>query len=127
MESWKRPLRRSNGIVPFSFTEMGRPTPIARIVASSRHFLVTGLPRLVGSPSIKEVDRARRAVLRQLKHSIRQDPERVNTWLRLINTARNLERIADHAASIAEAVIDIREGDIVRHAESNFRESWSNQ
>ncbi len=65
--------------------------------------------------SDKEVDHARRAVLRQLKHAIRRDPERVNTWLRLINTARNLERIADHAASIAEAVIYMREGDIVRH------------
>ena len=64
----------------------------------------------------KEVNRVQQVVLRQLKQAIRRDPEQVNAWLRLINTARNLERIADHAASIAEAVIYMREGDIVRHA-----------
>jgi phosphate transport system protein len=61
------------------------------------------------------VDRRYRAVLTELKCAIRSDPERLDTWLRLINTARNLERIADHAASIAEAVVYLKEGDIVRH------------
>jgi phosphate transport system protein len=57
-----------------------------------------------------------RAVLKELKASIRTDPDRIDGWLRLINTARNLERIADHATHIAEAVIYLQEGDIVRHA-----------
>jgi len=61
------------------------------------------------------VDRRYHAVLAELKDEIRRDPERLNTWLRLINTARNLERIADHATSIAEAVVYLKEGDIVRH------------
>jgi phosphate transport system protein len=61
------------------------------------------------------VDRHYRIVLNQLKEEIRRDPDRLNTWLRLINTARNLERIADHATSIAEAVVYLKEGDIVRH------------
>jgi phosphate transport system protein len=61
------------------------------------------------------VDDRYRAVLAELKNAIRHDPERLDTWLRLINTARNLERIADHAASIAEAVVYLKEGDIVRH------------
>ncbi len=56
----------------------------------------------------------------ELKGEIRRDPERLNHWLRLINTARNLERIADHATSIAEAVVYLKEGDIVRHAEGNL-------
>ncbi|HWE36173.1 MAG TPA: phosphate signaling complex protein PhoU [Isosphaeraceae bacterium] len=61
------------------------------------------------------IDRRRRAVLKELKQAIRREPERVNTWLRLINTARNFERIADHATNIAEAVIYLKEGDIIRH------------
>ena len=61
------------------------------------------------------VDRLRRAVLKELKDCIRQEPDRVNTWLRLINTARNIERVADHATNIAEAVIYLKEGDIIRH------------
>ena len=64
------------------------------------------------------VDRRYRAVLNELKDEIRRDPERLNAWLRLINTARNLERIADHASSIAEAVVYLKEGDIVRHVVS---------
>ena len=61
------------------------------------------------------VDRLRRVVLKELKDAIRQDPERVDTWLRLINTARNLERVADHASNIAETVVYLKEGDIIRH------------
>jgi phosphate transport system protein len=65
------------------------------------------------------VDRLRRAVLRELKEAIRQEPDRIDTWLRLINTARNLERVADHAATIAETVVYLKEGDIIRHGGSH--------
>jgi phosphate transport system protein len=61
------------------------------------------------------VDRLRRAVLKELKDAIRRDPERVETWLRLINTARNLERVSDHASNIAETVVYLKEGEIIRH------------
>jgi phosphate transport system protein len=61
------------------------------------------------------VDCRYRAVLTELKNGIRRDPARLDTWLRLINTARNLERIADHATTIAEAVVYLKEGDIIRH------------
>ncbi len=64
------------------------------------------------------VDRHRRVVLKELKQAIRNDPDRINTWLRLINASRNLERIADHATNIAEAVIYLKEGQIVRHERS---------
>jgi phosphate transport system protein len=50
-----------------------------------------------------------------LTDSIRRDPERVEDWLRLIDLARHLERVGDHAASIAEAVIYLKEGEIIRH------------
>jgi phosphate transport system protein len=64
------------------------------------------------------IDRLRRAVLKELKDAIRQEPARVDTWLRLINTARNLERVADHATNIAETVVYLKEGDIIRHGGS---------
>ena len=62
----------------------------------------------------KEVDRHRSLLLKELKEALRERPDRVNTWLRLINSARNLERVADHATNIAEAVIYMKEGVIVR-------------
>jgi phosphate transport system protein len=65
--------------------------------------------------SDRRLDLHHRAVATQLKQDIRRDPDRINVWFLLYNTARNLERIADHATNIAEAVIYLKEGDIVRH------------
>jgi phosphate transport system protein len=61
------------------------------------------------------VDQMQRQVLTELKGAILRQPDRLTEWLRLINTARNLERISDHATNIAEAVIYIKEGQIIRH------------
>jgi phosphate transport system protein len=63
----------------------------------------------------RRIDRHYRSVLKLLKQEIVQYPERINTWLRLVNTARNIERIADHASKIAEAVVYLKEGEILRH------------
>jgi phosphate transport system protein len=68
----------------------------------------------------QRVDRDYRAVQKQLKLSIVNNPERIDTWLRLINTARNLERIADHAVKIAESVIYLKQGEILRHRTANL-------
>jgi phosphate transport system protein len=67
----------------------------------------------------REVDSECRGVLEDLKRAIRREPGRVTTWLHLTNTARNLERAADHASNIAKAVIYLEEGVIVRHAGSD--------
>jgi phosphate transport system protein len=63
----------------------------------------------------QQVDWDYRVVQKALKEEIIRDPDRIDTWLRLVNTARNLERIADHASKIAEAVIYLKEGAILRH------------
>lgn len=60
------------------------------------------------------VNQQRIALVEELKDAVRNSPERVNTWLRLINSARNLERAADHACEIAAAVIYVKEGVMVR-------------
>jgi phosphate transport system protein len=67
----------------------------------------------------QRIDRDYRAVQKQLKAEIVRDPERIDTWLRLVSTARNLERIADHAAKIAESVIYLKQGEILRHRPAN--------
>jgi phosphate transport system protein len=56
----------------------------------------------------KEIDRQCRVVLRELKSSLRQHPEWVRPLLRLVNSARNLERIGDHTVNIAEAIVYIK-------------------
>jgi phosphate transport system protein len=64
----------------------------------------------------QHVDREYRTVQKLLKLEIVRNPERLDTWLRLVNTARNLERIADHAVKIAESVIYLRGGEILQPA-----------
>jgi phosphate transport system protein len=66
----------------------------------------------------QRVDGHYRAIRKQLKLEIVREPERIDTWLRLVNTARNLERIADHAAKISESVIYLKEGEILRQSVS---------
>ena len=56
----------------------------------------------------EEIDRQFRMVSRALKDSLRHQPERVTSFLRLVNTARNLERIGDHTVNIAEAILYIK-------------------
>jgi phosphate transport system protein len=46
---------------------------------------------------------------------IRKDPGQVEPLLHLLSASRHLERIADHATNIAEDVIYLVDGDIVRH------------
>lgn len=63
----------------------------------------------------QRIDRDYRTLQKQLKQEILVRPEQINTLLRLVNTARNLERIADHAVKIAEAVVYLEQGQILRH------------
>jgi phosphate transport system protein len=62
----------------------------------------------------RQVDADYRALQKELKLEIIRNPERINTWLRLVSTARNLERIASHAVKIAESVIYLNDGTILR-------------
>jgi phosphate transport system protein len=62
-----------------------------------------------------EVDRQHRAVRKGLKQAIGLDPARLDSYLRLISVAGNLERAADHATNIAEVVVFLKEGQIIRH------------
>lgn len=62
-----------------------------------------------------DVDRIHREMYRKVKDAIRQNPLETGRFIELLNTSRQLERIADHAVNIAEDVIYVVEGRIVRH------------
>jgi phosphate transport system protein len=68
-------------------------------------------------PADKKIDKRLRATVKEFKQAIRRDPDQLETYLRVMNTARNLERAADLAVNIARAVIYLKEGDIIRHAD----------
>jgi len=52
---------------------------------------------------------------RDLKESLRRQADRLDEWLRLMSIARNLERIGDHAVGIAQTLVYMEEGIIIRH------------
>jgi phosphate transport system protein len=69
------------------------------------------------------LDEYRRTVRAGLKEAIRRDVERIEDWLQLMDVARHLERVGDHAAGIAESVVYLKEGRIIRHAGASRSES----
>lgn len=63
----------------------------------------------------ERVDRYHREITKRMREVIREDPSKVDAAFNLISVSRNLERIADHATNVAEDVIYLVEGEIVRH------------
>jgi phosphate transport system protein len=61
------------------------------------------------------IDQFYRQLRRQIKDDMARDAEHLDAWLLLLNSARNLERIADHATGIAETIVFLEEGSIIRH------------
>ena len=62
-----------------------------------------------------EVDRLNADIIREIVAAMRQSADNVEPGLSLFSAVRHLERIADHATNIAEDVVYLVEGEIVRH------------
>ncbi|MDY0163651.1 phosphate signaling complex protein PhoU [Desulfobotulus sp.] len=63
-----------------------------------------------------EVDDMKNEVYDRVKRALRERPEDVGYLINMFLISRHLERIADHATNIAEEVIYVIEGQIVRHS-----------
>jgi phosphate transport system protein len=63
----------------------------------------------------RSIDRQYRRLRKELKEHLRQQAGQLNAWLQLMSAARNLERIADHAKEIAQTIVYLQEGIIIRH------------
>jgi phosphate transport system protein len=63
----------------------------------------------------KSVDQYNRDIIAELQTTMQKQPEAVPAALHCFSAVRHIERIADHATNIAEDVIYLAEGDIVRH------------
>jgi phosphate transport system protein len=62
-----------------------------------------------------EVDRYNRDIIEELIRTMHGNPELIEPALSLFSATRHLERIADHATNIAEDVVYLVEGEIIRH------------
>jgi phosphate transport system protein len=62
-----------------------------------------------------DVDAIHRGMYNLVKDAIRDQPSGLDGFVRLLTVSRHLERIADHATNIAEDVLYMLSGEIVRH------------
>jgi phosphate transport system protein len=62
-----------------------------------------------------EVDQMHRDIYDRIKEVMSQNPEYVGYLINLYTTSRHLERVGDHSTNIAEEVIYLIEGEIIRH------------
>lgn len=68
-----------------------------------------------------EVDAMNRQMYLRIQDTMQEYPDQVPSLIHLLSVSRHLERIADHATNIAEDVIYMVEGRIVRHKAEEYK------
>jgi phosphate transport system protein len=68
-----------------------------------------------------EVDQIQEEAYDRIKSAMGKYPKRLGYLINLLLISRHIERMADHATNIAEEVIYLIEGEIVRHAQREGR------
>ncbi|MBN2182224.1 MAG: phosphate signaling complex protein PhoU [Sedimentisphaerales bacterium] len=68
-----------------------------------------------------EVDGINRQMYLRIQEAIQKYPEQMPSLIHLLSVSRHLERIADHATNIAEDVIYMIDGKIVRHKTEDYK------
>ncbi|RMA97254.1 phosphate signaling complex protein PhoU [Hydrogenothermus marinus] len=64
-----------------------------------------------------KVDALNEQIIREIYTYMVEDPKNIKVGIRLITVASNIERIADIATNLAEEVIYMKEGKMLRHQE----------
>jgi len=62
-----------------------------------------------------EIDELNREIIDELTAFMQHSPDMIQPAMHLFSASRHVERVADHATNIAEDVIYLVEGEIVRH------------
>jgi phosphate transport system protein len=69
-----------------------------------------------------EVDGIKREAYDKIKKAMRENPNKIGYLINMLLISRHLERMADHATNIAEEVVYLVEGEIIRHAQYKERQ-----
>lgn len=107
--------------IKFDFTTMAVKTQ--EMLKKSLDALVNlnaGLAREVCACD-DEIDAMNRKMFHIIQDAISTYPDQVDALIHLLSASRHLERIADHATNIAEDVIYMIEGEIVRHRAEQYQ------
>jgi phosphate transport system protein len=63
----------------------------------------------------EEVDEIHRLTYETLKRAMRESPECVEDAVGALTVSRSLERIADQATNVAEDIVFMVDGEVIRH------------
>ncbi len=104
--------------VPIDFRAMA--TQAQNMVKQSLDALVNADANLARQVRLEddEVDASRQRIRQQVLNGIRRSPEKTEYLLKFNSVSKHLERLADMATNVAEDVIYMVEGEIVRHQAS---------
>jgi len=106
--------------IPMDFAGMTRE--VQAMLKGSLDALIqldAGLARHVLALDDK-VDDMNREMFVEIQKEIRKDSSQLESLIHLLSASRHLERVADHATNIAEDVIYMIEGEIVRHNAEDY-------
>jgi phosphate transport system protein len=67
------------------------------------------------------IDAMNREVYLRIQEAIQKHSDQMTSLIHLLSVSRHLERIADHATNIAEDVIYMVDGQIIRHKTEDYR------
>lgn len=67
------------------------------------------------------IDAMNRQMYLKVQDAIRAHPDQMDSLIHMLSISRHLERIADHATNIAEDIIYMIEGQIVRHKTEEYK------
>jgi phosphate transport system protein len=106
--------------------DIGRTAELARaMVRDSLDSLVNLDVKLANSVLLRdnEVDEAHRDMFVAVQSLMIQDPKTIKRAIHLLSVSRYLERIADLATNVAEDVIFLAEGQVIRHHHERIESS----
>jgi phosphate transport system protein len=61
------------------------------------------------------IDEMNREIIMELKQQMQLAPDQIEPLMHLFSASRHVERVADHATNIAEDVVYMVDGDVIRH------------
>jgi phosphate transport system protein len=102
--------------IPFDLP--GMAGTVRRMLKQSLDALINIDPELAQRvrESDDQVDAIHREMYQAIESGMRENPHRIEQYIHLLNVSRQLERIADHSVNIAEDVIYMAKGEVLRHS-----------
>jgi phosphate transport system protein len=102
---------------PMPFDLVGMADRVRRMLARALEAMLNSDPELADTvrASDDEVDTIHRHMYERVEAAMRERPDRIPSFIHLMNISRQLERVADLATNIAEDVIYTARGKLVRH------------